>query len=156
AQVKRITSRDNPEYRRLVRLSQSAVERRNTGLTVLDGVHLTQAYIAAFGSAGVELFVRETARENPEVRALAGSCAGRTTLLADRLVEGAGLVETPTGVVSVAPVVALLEGESAEDGLLVLVDGIQDPGNLGSILRSAAAAGASAAWVGEGSADPWS
>jgi len=154
--VKHISSRDNPEYRRLLRLSQSAAERRDSGLTVLDGIHLTQAYLAAFGTAGVEVFVRETALEKPEIQALAGVGGTRTTVLADRLFDAAASVDTPTGVVSIAPVVTLGGAESSEDGLLVLVDGVQDPGNLGSILRSAAAAGAWAAWVSEGSADPWS
>lgn len=38
----------------------------------------------------------------------------------------------------------------------MLLDGVQDPGNLGSILRSAAAAGGKEVWVSVGSADPWS
>ena len=39
-EMKHITSRDNPDYRRLLRLTQSAAERRETGLAVLDGIHL--------------------------------------------------------------------------------------------------------------------
>ena len=103
----------------------------------------------------MELFVRESAVDNPEIQALTGRCAGRTTLISDRLFDAAAAVENPTGIIAVAPIVACAE-DSAGNGLLVLVDGVQDPGNLGSILRSAAAAGASAAWVSEGSADPWS
>ncbi len=153
--MKLISSRDNPDYRRLLRLTQSAAERRETGLAVLDGIHLVEAYRAALGSEGMEVFVRESAVDNPEIRALTRRAAGRTTLLADRLFDASAAVETPTGIVAIAPIATCGE-ESWQDGLLVLVDGVQDPGNLGSILRSAAAAGASAAWVSEGSADPWS
>lgn len=154
--MKRITSRDNPDYRRLLKLTESAAERRAAGLAVLDGAHLAQEYLAAFGSGGMDLFIRETAAASPEIQALAERCTGKTRLLADRLFDAASSVESPTGVVSVAPVVTLPTDEPAGDRLLVLVDGLQDPGNLGSILRSAAAAGAWAAWLSEGSADPWS
>lgn len=154
--MKHITSRDNPEYRRLSRLAQNAADRRETGLMVLDGIHLVEGYLAAFGSERMELFVRESAVDNPEIQALMRTGAGRAMLLSDRLFDAAAPVETPTGVLGVAPVATLRSDECGGDGLLVLVDGVQDPGNLGSILRSAAAAGASAAWVSEGSADPWS
>lgn len=154
--MKRISSRDNPAYRRLLRLTENAGERRETGLAVLDGVHLVQGYVAAFGSPEIELFVRESAADNPEIQALMAKCAVRTTLLSDHLFDAVSPVETPTGVLGLAPVTAARREGAGEDGLLVLVDGVQDPGNLGSILRSAAAAGASAAWVSEGSADPWS
>ncbi len=154
--MKHITSRDNPDYRRLLRLTQDPAERRQTGLAVLDGIHLAQGYLAAFGSEGMELFVGESAVANPEIQSLIGKCRGRTTLLSDRLLDAAASVESPTGLLGVVPVATPQSDSLSDDGLLVLVDGIQDPGNLGSILRSAAAAGASAAWLSEGSADPWS
>ena len=154
--MRRITSRENPEYRRLLRLTQKPGERRESGLIVLDGDHLVQAYLAAFGSEDIELFVRESAAEHPRIRALSEAGRAATTQLPDRLFDAACLVETPTGILGVAPVPQSRAEPPTGDGLLVLVDSIQDPGNLGSILRSAAAAGASAAWVSQGSADPWS
>jgi RNA methyltransferase, TrmH family len=157
--MKRVTSRDNTDYRRLLRLAESPAERRDSGLLVLDGVHLVEAYMAAYGGAQVELFARESAVDKPEIQGLMERAQGSKTLLADRLLDTAAPVEHPTGIVAVAPVPrseALHEGGLGEGGLLVLVDGVQDPGNLGSVLRSAAAAGAGAAWISEGSADAWS
>ncbi len=152
--MKRVTSRDNADYRRLLRLAESPAERRDSGLLVLDGVHLVEAYMAAYGSAQVELFARESAVDNPEIQGLMERAQGSKTLLADRLFDAAAPVEHPTGVMAVAPIPA---SEAVhEGGLLVLVDGVQDPGNLGSLLRSAAAAGAGGAWISEGSADAWS
>jgi TrmH family RNA methyltransferase len=154
--MKSVTSRENSHYQRLLRLIQKASERRQSGLIVLDGPHLVQAYVAAHGSEGVELFVRESAADSPEIRALR-EAAGQTTIcLSDRLFDAASPVETPTGILALAPVPVARDMELGTDGMLVLIDGVQDPGNLGSILRSAAAAGASAAWVSETSADPWS
>jgi len=154
--VKSVTSRENPEYRRLLRLTQRVSERRDSGLIVLDGPHLVQAYMAAFGSEGVELFVQESAADRAEIRMLCEAGEGRTICLSDRLFDSASPVETPTGILAVAAVPRARPMVFAGNALLVLIDGVQDPGNLGSILRSAAAAGASAAWVSEGSADPWS
>ena len=153
--MKSVTSRENPDYRRLLRLAQSGSERRASGLIVLDGPHLVQAYVAAFGREGVELFVRESAADRPEIRILC-EAGGGTICLSDRLFDSASPVETPTGILAVAAVPRGRPMVFAGNALLVLIDGVQDPGNLGSILRSAAAAGASAAWVSEGSADPWS
>jgi RNA methyltransferase, TrmH family len=154
--MKRISSRDNADYRGLLKLAQNASERRETGLTVLDGIHLIEGYLAAFGNDRLALFVRESALDNAEIQALTGTCGGRATVLSDRLFDAAAPVESPTGVLGVAPVATIRSGEPIGDGLLVLVDGVQDPGNLGSILRSAAAAGASAAQVSGGNTDPWS
>jgi len=74
-----------------------------------------------------------------------------------RVVQAAGRVTTSQGVVALAqrpspPDSAIL----ASPGLLLLVaDGIQDPGNLGTMVRTAAASGASAVAVTEGAADPF-
>lgn len=84
----------------------------------------------------------------------AGARVCRATL---RVVQAAGRVVTSQGIVALArrpspPDAAVL----SSPGLLLLVaDGIQDPGNLGTMVRTAAAAGASAVAVTEGSADPF-
>ena len=46
---KHIVSRDNPVFKHLKKLADNARERRSEGQTLLDGVHLIEAYIAAFG-----------------------------------------------------------------------------------------------------------
>lgn len=153
--MKRVTSRENPEYRQLVRLVRSAVARRESRQIVLDGAHLVQAYLSAFGGEGVRLFVSESAADRAEIRALCEALIG-TTCLPDPLFDGVSPVESPTGVLAVAPLSGAKCEQLADNSLLVLIDGLQDPGNLGSILRSAAAAGAAAAWVSASSADPWS
>lgn len=155
--MKQVTSRDNADYRRLLKLVESTPERRGSGLIVLDGVHLVEAYMAAFGSGQVEVFARESAMSNPEIQGLIGRARGGGTLLADNLFDAASAVETPTGILGIAPLPAPAASLQAPvERLLVLVEGVQDPGNLGSVLRSAAAAGAAAAWISEGSADAWS
>ncbi|HET7775307.1 MAG TPA: RNA methyltransferase [Azospira sp.] len=135
-----VESPDNPAYRQLRRLCQSSRERRKTGLSVLDGMHLLTAYEERFRKVR-ELFVSEAAQGKPEIAAYLARCPGiKQTVLSERLFEDLGLVDTPTGIVGLidTPVPAAGPDTLAD---AVLLDGVQDPGNLGSILRSAAAAG---------------
>ena len=135
-----IQSADNPLYRQLRKLCQSSRERRKAGQVVLDGMHLIQAYEAQWGPVA-QLWVREGDRERGEIGAfLAAHPERRPLFLADKLMGDLGVVETPSGIMAVIPAPEADQAPGyAED--TVLLDGVQDPGNLGSILRSAAAAG---------------
>ncbi|MDO9394751.1 MAG: RNA methyltransferase, partial [Methylotenera sp.] len=54
---KHIVSRDNPVFKQLKKLADNSRERRNEGKTLLDGVHLIEAYLEAFNDAGIELII---------------------------------------------------------------------------------------------------
>ncbi|HTT37478.1 MAG TPA: RNA methyltransferase [Burkholderiales bacterium] len=152
--MKHIASRDNPFYKRLMRLSRaSRAERRIERTALLEGVHLVRAYLDRFGSEGVELVVKESARGHPEIAGLVAEVPA--VAMADRIFDTVSSVQTPVGVLAVAPI-PKPSGMTREEGFQVFVDGVQDPGNLGSILRSAAAAGATMAHLSAECADPWS
>ena len=139
--MKHIASRDNAHFKSLRKLCQSGRERRKTGVVLLDGMHLIESYVLHFG-APQEIVVSESGATRPEIaRYLAsGKAAVATTLLADTLFDDLAVVETPSGIMAVVAQPHRAHGvDQAVDA--VLLDGIQDPGNLGSILRSAAAAG---------------
>jgi len=153
--LRRLQSRDNPEFKRIARLASSARERRSQLRILLDGPHLIDAYLRVFGPQHVLIVVREDAPGRAEIDALCKRVGhDQALLMAERLFDALSPVDTPTGVMAVAP----LPGARAvsPDGLTLLVDGIQDPGNLGSILRSAAAAGCSTALLSPACTDPWS
>lgn len=161
--MKFITSRDNPFFKQLIKLAESARQRKAAGLTLLDGTHLISAYRRALGQPE-SLIVSETGRENSEIKhLLAEQGAGTGTeliMLTDSLFREVSPVKTPTGIVALVPIPlpASMPVHADEKGepFIVLLEAIQDPGNLGSILRSAAAAGASDAYLSEGCADAWS
>ena len=150
--MKLIQSRDNPFYKHLKRLAESGRERRKTGQTLLDGVHLVEAYEAGLGPVDT-LIVGESAQASGEI---ARFVAGReVVVLADSLLRDLGLVDTPSGLLAVAA----MPKKNAAVNLkkdAILLDAVQDPGNVGTLLRTAAAAGIRQALLGPGCASAWS
>ncbi|CAH0169956.1 23S rRNA (guanosine-2'-O-)-methyltransferase RlmB [Massilia sp. Bi118] len=155
--MKTVSSRDNPFYKELKALATSSQARRKAGRSLLDGVHLCQSWLDLRGLP-VHCVVSEDALANPEVASIVGlveAGRGHVTALPEALFGAISQVEHGVNIVFVvdtpAPVVPKLLTESA-----VLLDGVQDPGNVGSILRSAGAAGIRQVWCSPGTAFCWS
>ncbi len=103
--------------------------------------------------------------------ALAGTDAGRKLLMrliemvedkkgvfpaTARIMESVSDTVAPQGVVAAVPFLKWEPSSFAAANLHIVLDGLQDPGNLGTILRSAGGAGATAIWLTEGSVDFYS
>jgi len=88
----------------------------------------------------------------------AGISRDRILKTSDRMFESVAGTETPQGVAALfrQPVWGLEDVLRGDTPLVVVLTGIQDPGNLGTILRSAEAFGATGAVTTRGTADPWS
>jgi TrmH family RNA methyltransferase len=152
-----IVSAGNERFRRLLDLAGSARERRRVGLSVIEGVHLVQAWFERFGSqAGVaQLFVPRSGLAATEVRALLQRFAVAPTVLDDRLFARASQVQHGTGPLAIVPTPRpALPERLAEDA--VYLDRVQDPGNVGSVLRTCAAVGVRRVLTSPGTAFCWS
>ena len=153
--MKSISSAANPRYRALRRLVQSSQERKRTRLSVLDGVHLAAAYIGQVGRPRT-IAVSRGGLSNPEVRALLDIAGGVEILaLGDALFTTLSSVATPTGILAVVDTPRPELAPRAMDACVMLED-LQDPGNLGSILRSCAATGVRHVLLSRGSVHAWS
>jgi TrmH family RNA methyltransferase len=153
--VRHITSADNARFKSLLKLHQSSRERRKAGLSLLDGVHLVAAYLQHAGAPD-EVVVSRAGLEDAEIAALLRSpLMPEPLVLSDVLFRDLSSVATPTGVIAAVktPVPAALP---AQPGACVMLEDIQDPGNLGSILRSAAAAGIREVYLSPHCVQAWS
>ena len=148
-----ISSRDNPLFKRLKKLSESARARREAQMTLLDGEHLLTAYLDAGGQP--HTLVRAVSFDAARLTPFAARCSqARVIVLSDALFAELSPVATPTGVLAEAAWLA--PAPATTTPLAIVLEDIQDPGNLGSMLRTAAAAGATLAVLSKGCHDPWS
>ncbi len=151
--MKAIRSRDNPLYKELLALASVRRVRRQSGRTLLDGPHLLQAGLDA-GVQFRQLVYSETgaAGELLEWRQrlhLVPAC-----VLPQSLFKPLTPVDSPVGVMAVIDVPQA--SDTTRDDCIVLLENIQDPGNLGAILRVAAAVGVDAVHLSQGCAEAWS
>lgn len=136
---RQVSSRDNPQYKRLKALGSSAQARKKEGLSVLDGAHLVEACLAS-GRVPELVAVSESGMRRAEVARLAAAAGVPVTRFPDALFEALSTVEHGAGIIA-----ALRTPREAMPAVIagdcLLLEHLQDPGNMGSLLRSAAAAG---------------
>lgn len=157
----RITAADNPLLRRLRRLAESPRACRDAGRTLIEGEHLIEAALAA--GLPVHTLVTRGARVSAlaaqiadTVQAAASGGGGfRQIELPATLYDALSPVEHGVGVLAEIDIaVREWPAQLVEDA--VYLDAVQDPGNVGALLRTAAAAGVRHVVAGEGSAFAWS
>jgi TrmH family RNA methyltransferase len=145
-----ITSRRNPLVKRLRQL-HDARGRREEGLILLEGTHLLQEVLRLQLQPRDLLVTPAWLEAHPAlVAALPEGWEGR--LVSEEVLEAVATTRQPDGVVLTLPPPAPAQGSPAP--FVLALDGLQDPGNLGTLMRTALAAGVGALWIGDG-ADPF-
>lgn len=155
--MKTITSRENPLYKQFKLLASSSQARRKAGRALLDGVHLCEVYLQQVGEPAI-CVVAESALAQAEVVSIVGRCQSRAVqriVLPDALYQTLSQVENGIGLMFLVDVPSVDAPPGLDTGA-VLLDNLQDPGNLGSILRSAAAAGIPRIYCSRNTVFAWS
>lgn len=148
-----LRSRDNPRVRQWHALARDGRARRRSGRALLEGAHLLAAFLAS-GGRPVALLVSESGRDDAEIAALVRHAGAEPVLLADPLFRWVVDIATPAGVAAEIEIAGA--STDGAPGDCVFLEGIQDAGNVGAILRSAAAFGVRSAVLDGHCADPWS
>jgi TrmH family RNA methyltransferase len=136
---RRIDSRHNERLREVARLIASSRDRRKSGRCVLEGVHLVDVYLDRIGPPET-LVVLDDAQGRDDVQALVRRVPSNRTLAVTRA-RFAELATLPADVAVLAVVATPRAAAPPGRTFCLLLEDVQDPGNVGSIIRTAAAAG---------------
>jgi len=139
-----LTSKDNPKVRRWIRLATDARYRRTEKRALIEGPHLLAAALQA-GLRPITVLATEAFTDS----SLLGE---KPVMLGKGVFRAIVEADTPQGV---AAEIAIPAGKKV-DGPAVFLEGVQDPANVGAIMRSAAAFGIVRVVLDQACADPWS
>jgi len=154
--LRRIEGRHNPLVKQL-RQAFSRSELTETGDCAIEGLRILEEAIRS-GLRFSAVFFRESAQDRAERLLPQIGAQVETLLLPDKLFDGVVPSESPQGVAALVRFKELSLDDVMERmqvGPIVVLAGLQDPGNLGTILRSAEAFGSAGVVLGEGTVSPF-
>lgn len=145
-----ITSLQNPQVKIWRSLNKSKSQRLQHGLFLAEGEHMAQEAVKETKCRALLVDVNAQDKYAPLIKAAQGASL---FLLSSHVMEAVCDAKTPQGIVAVCdyPDISSISGN-----LLVALDGVQDPGNIGTILRTMDAAGFHGLLIDEKTADPCS
>ena len=148
-----IQSPQNPQLKHLAKILTAAKQRREHQQAALEGAHLLAAYLDA-GNTPQQVYIPEPKFRQPETAALMARLPeNRITLVAPYLLQKISSLNNADDIISL---IALPQTASPANGDCIVLDAVQDAGNVGTVLRSAAAAGIRDVVLGLGCADAYS
>jgi RNA methyltransferase, TrmH family len=156
--LRRIEGRHNPLVKQL-RQAFSRAEVTESGDCAIEGLRILEEAIRS-GLRFSAVFFRESAQDRAERLLPQIGAQVETLLLPDKLFDSLVPSESPQGVAALVRLKEfslddLVESERLQVGPIVVLAGLQDPGNLGTILRSSEAFGCAGVVLGEGTVSPF-
>jgi RNA methyltransferase, TrmH family len=154
-----LTSTQNPLVKQIRKL-QGAKERREQQLFLLEGTHLLQEALAVRYPLMTLCCTPKWQANHPELWAMAietndpltESLSPRVELVSEEVMKAIATTIHPDGAIAIAPRLAQ-SPPAIPANLTIALSTIQDPGNLGTIIRTAAAVGVDGLWVSQDSVD---
>jgi TrmH family RNA methyltransferase len=158
--LRRIESPRNPEVREARALREKRARHR--GLFLVEGPHLLEALLKEQAlhkkgrTALLKVFLTASFRARyPGLMALLARTGAEEVEVTGRVLDYLATTESPQGVVGLASLKEPRLEDVALAGVTVVLDGLQDPGNVGAIIRTADAAGSDAVVLLEGTCDAY-
>jgi TrmH family RNA methyltransferase len=152
--MQHVTSRHNPRIAAARKLAHSSRDRRKEQRCVLEGEHLIAVYRERVGPPET-LIVADAALADASIAALARNVPPSNVLVASRAIFAEIVASSPdVGVLAIVP--APRSSAPSAPAFCLLLDDVQDPGNVGTMLRTAAAAGVGAVLLSKHCAFAWS
>lgn len=149
-----ITSRQNKLVQRWRELGLEGKARKSERAALLEGAHLVTAALNA-GVPVRHLILSLKGQEKPEHASAVRHYGKDPIVVSDSVFDFISDTESPAGIAAEIEMPRAKPELAASSGCIFL-ESVQDPGNVGGILRSAAAFGIADAVLGRGCADPWS
>ncbi len=148
--MEQITSRQNPLVSHIRKLGNDRVYRREQGRFLIEGVKLLDECIRWGGEIDTLVRAEGTVFEGAMPQGV------REVSVPAGLFESLSTVESPQGVLALCALPPLTLPDKLSGGRYLVLDGVQDPGNVGTVWRTADAFGADGLILLPGCADPWS
>lgn len=154
--MKKITSAQNPLVKKLVQLSEKQSFRNKQKMTIIEGAHLTAEWLKCFGAPDF-CVISSSSKRSEEVESIIQKCEELNTETIELEAKIYSKISPVIEGVGVLFVVKIPENQSVdfcEDA--IILDRVQDPGNLGTILRSAVGFGVKQIICSKGTVSAWS
>ncbi|WP_445115426.1 TrmH family RNA methyltransferase [Acinetobacter sp. WZC-1] len=149
-----LESRDNPKIKHLRGLIEQNTYRKKQGQTVLEGTHLCLSWLEQNRKIN-SIFTTEHALEHTDFDAITAYYQGTIFVLSESLYKDLSTLGTTLACLAIVDLPSSSQSLNFEADTLIL-ENVQDPGNVGTLLRSAAAAGIRQVVCTTGSASLWS
>lgn len=149
-----ITSAQNPRLQRIRALLEKRKQRESEGAFVIEGVRLAEEALAAGWTPELVLYASRLSQRGSAVTEGFSQAGAEVLEVADHLIDSLSGTETSQGLLAVVPQRSMPLPE--QRNFLVIADTLRDPGNLGTMLRTAAAAGAQGVLLSPATTDAFS